>query len=169
MPKPKQIVIALLLLIVVSIPSILFVYFQARTVYVRHEMEEKLERAQLETIRLPRHELRWFKKNKEIIVNDRLFDVKSIETIDDSVVVTGLFDDKETFVKKQLEQLQEEQNPENDGQSITVKYVSILLYNEHRGTFSLKDLALSLNDYGLHQGRQAIAPHLAKPYPPPRA
>ena len=71
MRRPKQIITALSLLIIMGIPGILFVYYQARQAYIRHEMEEKLEYQHLETLRLPASKVVWYEEGKEIIVETK--------------------------------------------------------------------------------------------------
>jgi hypothetical protein len=72
-------------------------------------MIEKLETSNLQKISIPRNSVTWFKKNKEIVLGNRLFDVKSSEVNRDSIIFTGLFDDQETRIKNSVAQLTDQQ------------------------------------------------------------
>ena len=106
MSRYKQIVVALVLLLITSIPCLLFVYYQSAQWYTQQQMEEKLEKAHLQTLSIPVSEVKWFRENKEIIVGQKLFDVKSVIYRDGIASFTGLYDDQETNIKTQLENLE---------------------------------------------------------------
>lgn len=52
---------------------------------------------------LPIESLVWYEKDRELILDGRMFDVKAIEWKDDVVRVTGFFDDLETNLNRSLE------------------------------------------------------------------
>lgn len=80
---------------------------------IRYEMKEKLEKELLHTITVPREEVSWVKYNKEIIVGDKLFDVKSSSEKDGLCFFIGLFDAEETALNDLLEKDNDDKN-END-------------------------------------------------------
>jgi hypothetical protein len=53
-------------------------------------------------IRLPANGLHWYEKDHELLIDGRMFDVKSIRPVDSGYEVTGLFDDEETELFDQL-------------------------------------------------------------------
>jgi hypothetical protein len=169
MNRPKQIIIAIFLLIVVGIPGILFVYYQAEQAWIRHEMEEKLEHQHLQTIRIPARDVVWYEEDKEIIVDGKLFDVKTQTPDQDMIVFTGLFDDKETLVKNQMEKLQQEQNSDKENETIVVKYVSIELFNEIKSSYSLPDFEPAPKNYISYNDNRPLTGDLTPPAPPPKA
>jgi hypothetical protein len=71
---------------------------------------ERLEEEALETIIIPVGKLVWEKKNKEINLHGELFDVKSIRTEKGNCIITGLYDRKETAIKKILGESGRSQN-----------------------------------------------------------
>jgi hypothetical protein len=73
-------------------------------------MHEKLEKENFQTISIPESEFKWFKKNREIIVDRKMFDVKLIEKKDGVYYVTGIFDEMETALNNQLEKTSENKN-----------------------------------------------------------
>jgi hypothetical protein len=84
------------------LPVCWFAALQIQQHVVQQEMLERLERAELETLSIPVASLIWYKKNKEILVNNQLFDVKSIRVVDGIAEIRGLFDIKENAIKKAL-------------------------------------------------------------------
>ena len=76
-------------------------------------MKEKLEKEFLHTITVPKEEVVWSKYNKEIIVGDKLFDVKSFSEKGGLYFFIGLFDAEETALNDLLEKDTDDKN-END-------------------------------------------------------
>jgi hypothetical protein len=64
--------------------------------------------------------LKWFKENKEIIVDGKLFDIKSVVFQDGIASFTGLYDDQEMYIKLQLENLdlEDDENAKNESANI---------------------------------------------------
>ncbi len=74
-------------------------------------MKEQLEGNMVHSITLSNNEITWARKGKEIIVGDKLFDVKSISYKENgTVVITGLFDKEETALLQDLQKHQQENN-----------------------------------------------------------
>lgn len=67
-----------------------------------HEMMEKLETTSLHTITVRLADINWTKKNKEVIINGELFDVKYSQIIGDKVKLTGLFDKEENKLEREF-------------------------------------------------------------------
>jgi hypothetical protein len=114
MPGRKHIA-AILLCIAAVVPMLLSSFFLGGRIVVRHMMLEKLQHEELQTIRLHHTDLRWYKKDHEIVVDGRMFDVKKLEIAGDTCIVSGLFDDNETELFDQLvkteDSRQESSNP----------------------------------------------------------
>lgn len=94
-------------------------------------MEERLEQAHLETLTLHPHQLVWHKKGKEILIQNRLFDIKSMEVAGDRVTVTGIYDDAETAIKEKIASLESRQQRDNErSRSLLFRLHSLLHYYE---------------------------------------
>ncbi len=70
---------------------------------IRHEMKEKLEQQLLQTVTLSENEVQWVKPGKEILVEGKMFDVKSFSSEKGQYRFTGLFDHEETALVNHLE------------------------------------------------------------------
>ena len=87
---------------VLVLPPLLMMILQLRQLHLRHEAMESMEEKELQTITLKTHDFIWVKKEKEILTGDRLFDVKTYTENDGLFRLTGLYDEKETAIKKIL-------------------------------------------------------------------
>ncbi len=167
MSRYKQIIVTVVLLVITSIPCLLFVYYQSAQWYIRHEMEEKLENEQLQTIAIPVSDVKWYKENKEIIVGGKLFDVKSVEYRDGIARFTGLYDDQETNIKTQLENLNDEDD-ENSKNKSAINLISFLLFKEEDLNSSWLQNHLSVQ-YHEYSKNHFLSQDISTPAPPPKA
>jgi hypothetical protein len=79
-------------------------------ILIRIAMMEKMEKNELQTISIPTDQIKWFKKNHELMIDGKMFDVKSISIEGDTSMITGLFDDDDTELQEALAGLQEQKN-----------------------------------------------------------
>ena len=96
-------------------PVIFSICFVVHLKITQHEAKEKLEQSMLQTVHLKKEKFSWYKKGKEIRIGKHLFDVKSIKEKNGLFIVTGLYDEQEDMLHKQLEQ--SENNKENSSQN----------------------------------------------------
>ena len=110
MNVPLKKISAFFLLLTGAMPLFFTLFFLVKQQVIRYEMKEKLEKEFLHTITVPREEVTWLKYNKEIIVGDKMFDVKSFSEKDGSYFFIGLFDAEETALNDLLEKGTEGKN-----------------------------------------------------------
>jgi hypothetical protein len=110
----KKVIPLILLTILASAPLLVPAYFMASRQLIRSQMLEKLENQNLVSVEVPATEFQWYEEGREIIINGRMFDVKSIRLSDGVYFIRGLFDEKETELKQALQDQQHEQ----DGKSL---------------------------------------------------
>lgn len=126
----KPILPALILLITIGSPSIIFTVLQVQRLVVKHEMAERLEAQNLQTIKLPSDKVRWYEENKEIIIDGKLFDVKSFtQQPDDMFLFTGLFDEEETDIKNEVEKLLQK-NDNTSGKNSVARFFFLSFIRE---------------------------------------
>jgi hypothetical protein len=86
--------IAIFFLLLVLFPLTGFVFFHYQQKQIRISVKKTFKTKELSTVHV--RQLRWYKKNKEIIVNGTLFDVSSIrKEADGTYTVKGLYDYQE--------------------------------------------------------------------------
>jgi hypothetical protein len=90
------------LLTLVMLPVFIAAFFLVQLTMIRHEMKEQLELQSLQTIRIAEKNISWVEKGKELVINGKLFDVKSLKKTGDYLEVTGLFDELELKLQHQL-------------------------------------------------------------------
>ena len=86
-------------------------------------MKEKLEEQLLHTITLEVKDIHWAKAEKEIWVNNRLFDIKSSRYHNGIYTFIGLYDNDETLLITQLQKNQEQEN--NTGNKILLQSLQL--------------------------------------------
>lgn len=59
-------------------------------------MLERVEKEQLTTIKIPEKEIEWYNPGHEIIIEGKMFDIKSIHLENGIYTISGLFDEDET-------------------------------------------------------------------------
>lgn len=163
----KHHIIASLLLILISSPILLFVYFSTEQQFIRIQMKEALEHRQLQTITIVTNTVKWFKKDKEIIIGGRLFDIKSHEEKDGISIFTGLFDEKETAIKKKMEKLRHEQN---DSTNTIVSQILSSVWCQPEDISSINDIRkpVHINAYVSYFKSDLLNSFLSAPSPPPK-
>lgn len=157
------------LLIIISLPGLLVLHYQLRQLQIRHQMLESLEKQYVQTIRLPEKEIQWYKKNKELIIDGKLFDIKTISAENGMVTCTGLFDEKETLLKEKIHQLQRRQQKNKDGENLVIKFISFTLFYQGKIQPELQYNLTHIIPYGLYQNAPLLSKGLPTPAPPPKA
>lgn len=89
--------IALLFIILSSLPWAFVLFFYVNEMRIKHEMKEKIEAAmEMRQLTLHKNQFQWIKKNNEIIVSGKMFDVKNWQQQGNKFHFTGLYDEDET-------------------------------------------------------------------------
>ncbi len=123
------------MLLFVAAPFFLFVVFGVKQKIIQHQMLEQLESASLQTITINKVDITWVKKNKEIIVNGKLFDVKSYTVAGDKIILTGLYDDDEDKLKKEFANLMhQKKNEPAPLEQLVLKFILIAVINQNQQT-----------------------------------
>lgn len=112
---------SIILLAIVSLPYLLLLTFFIQQKSIQFSREEALKNGPVITISIDPSEVRWFKKNKELIINNRLFDVKDITTQNAKLIVRGYFDGDETALLAKLRQVSK-----NRDQLSSITFLSFL-------------------------------------------
>jgi hypothetical protein len=124
MTGAKKHITALAMLLLVSAPMLVPVGYLLQKHYVRHKMEERLEKAALQTLFVA-GEPHWAKPGKEIWLNNQLFDVKEIRPAQNGYIVKGLFDTQETAIAKKAAGQSERQT---NGTLMALRWLLTALY-----------------------------------------
>jgi hypothetical protein len=168
----KRSVMAMAMLIVISMPLAIFIFWKMQQLAVKHEMREKLGRAQLQTIEIAASDVHWYEENREILIDGKLFDVASQTPIPgtDRIRFVGLFDEEETDLEYKTGRLvREKEKNEEETQKLLVQ--AIWLFNSPLQNTDLPDAMfadVSKKYTSLIADRVPLV-DLAIPAPPPKA
>ncbi len=99
--KQKKI-LALSMLLLIAAPILIFTGFWVKQKSIQYQMNERLEKAALHTITANIADVKWIKKNKEVEIHGRMFDIKHFEINGSQITLTGLYDEEEHELKKGL-------------------------------------------------------------------
>jgi hypothetical protein len=94
--SPVRKIALILLCIIAAIPLFISPVFLAGRVVIRKTMLSRLKESGLQTLSIPKQQLKWYSEGHELLVDGRMFDVKSFKFNGDNYEVIGLFDDDET-------------------------------------------------------------------------
>lgn len=104
-------------------------FFLIQLKLIQHKAKEKLEKNMLHTIVLDKNEFNWYKKNKEISIDGKLFDVKSFSQTNGKYIFKGIYDHEETALNKKLH------NSTNERKNQFLTGVFQLLFSSHSSSF----------------------------------
>lgn len=158
---------ACFLLMAAMLPPVNSAWLVLAGVINKIQMEEQLENSCLQTIETDIHKITWVEQDKELLIDGKLFDVKSSRQSGEKLLLTGIFDTVEDKIAEQLVSLE---NTGDEG-GIPTMLASSLCPAEMPGT--LFNIHLKL-EFQINQFRELIlAPHchpsLAINTPPPNA
>ena len=91
-------IIPLFFLLLILAPILFMGGLQAFQFYIKQRMELTLEKSALTTISFPVSEVQWYEEGREVMVQGRMFDIKSYTINAGIFTAHGVYDDDETEV-----------------------------------------------------------------------
>ena len=166
MQKGKYILF-IVLAVIILIPVVAPFLAELEIYTLKNTVAERLEKQHLQTLLITAAEIHWVKTGKEIVIGNRLFDVKEYHANGTSIIVTGVFDDEETAVQKQVEDIWRKQK---DKQGIFLLKVFQVLANNYfqQHTDHIKVLSPVNTEYNYEVFYAEKKIIINIPYPPPR-
>lgn len=106
-------------------PLLFFVFTEIKQQAIQHNMKQLLETKMLQVVVVAENNIHWVKKGKEILINGRMFDVKSIyKGSHGKIVFSGLYDDDETLLVNEVQKKQQHAN--NTGSKLLSQLFQLL-------------------------------------------
>jgi len=87
------------------LPSLYSNFLQFDRCIARVIAHEKLETDNLETIRIAAADLHWYEEGRELFYHDQLFDVESFYIQNDTLIIRGITDKRETEIDQAVNKL----------------------------------------------------------------
>jgi hypothetical protein len=110
MYRCKNITTAFVLLLILAIPIFFSVLVLLKQQMAQSHRNEKFSKEIIQTITVAAASIYWVKPEKEILVDGKLFDVKSYVKKGASILLTGFFDHKEDKLVQQIVKLALQEN-----------------------------------------------------------
>jgi len=139
MRVPGKNIAALGLLLLLAIPLIFSITVVIKQKVLQYQRRARFETEILQTIKISPEKFHWIKPEKEILVDGKMFDVKSYHKEGDKISVTGFFDHKEEKMVNHMNTLLHQKDKPTDpyGHAM-VKFLMAPLFHEPAG-FSICD------------------------------
>lgn len=128
------------LLLVLTMPLFFSVVVLLKQKIIHHLREQRFETELLKTVIVSPGEFHWVKKGKEVIIGDKLFDVKSYKTDGNKIVLKGFFDVKESNLVQHIKDLAEQDDESNS--PFNIRVLKLLLSSTYT-----KDIELTYFGY----------------------
>lgn len=160
-------IFSFILLLVTVLPLLHIPAIHLKQKKISRVMEDKLISGVLHTITLDKKEVHWIKPGKEIMFNGRMFDVKSVSIQNNTITLSGLFDDDETVLMEQVRK-DHENNSASHKQLAQLFQLLQALYDNSSAEEMLFSTVV-LKDYGSTRVSSLLSPFISGFTPPPQA
>lgn len=148
-----------------ALPTLVSMVTSTYIQWIKHEMKEKMEYENLQTITLNNNEVSWYEKGYEIIINGELFDVKNYSTEGNQTTFQGIFDKEESNMSALAEMVISKKS-ENKHLEQIGGFFQLLLYVYEKENYALKSVSDRTVFFNFHVFLQ-LSPILTIPSPPP--
>lgn len=135
MYRCKNIITALVLLLILAIPIFFSVLVLVKQQIAQSQRNEKFSKEILQTITVSSAVIYWVKPEKEILFNGKLFDVKSYTKNGNSISLTGFFDHKEDKLVQQIVKLALQKN--QSGSPLSEPAIKFLFFPDFTGEHAI--------------------------------
>ena len=130
---------AFAMLLLVALPLFLSVGIFIKQQLVQQQRTQRFKTELLETFTIKAEKVDWVEVGKEIRVDGKLFDVKSLKTTGSNIVFTGFFDSKEEKLVKHINEIEQQKNKSGSPlNQLAVKFLFLPNYKES-STFSIQN------------------------------
>ncbi len=125
-----------LLLLLAALPLVYILVTRIQQQTIRNRMKERLEAQVLHKVSIPADKIHWIKQGKEIMLNGRMFDIRSVKFQSGEYVISGLYDEEETVLLAQL-QKDQQNNTDHSKQLIQIFQLLQTIYHDPQEEFVL--------------------------------
>ncbi len=123
--------IAFTFLLIVAVPLFLSLKFIVEEHLIQQQVEEKMNALTLQSITITKADIIWIRAEKEVLVDDKIFDVNDYKIEDGLVTLTGYFDTEETALVNEFKDYTEKDNDDNPLTKSAFKFLFSTAYNSH--------------------------------------
>ncbi len=165
-PGQKRIT-AIGFMLLLAIPICLSVVFIVKQKVLQSTIQARFGKELIQTITVSKKNITWVKKEKEIIVEGKYFDVMYYNTSGDDVVLTGFYDNKEDKLVKEIKKLIRQKKANNSSANqLVINFLSpIICFSYTEITYNSTWRFIS-NQYHLFDEHLTAAPIAVLLHPP---
>jgi hypothetical protein len=98
------------LVLLIALPLVFTVVILVKQKIIQFQRNVRFDKEILQTVVVPTENIYWVKPGKEILLDGKLFDVKSFKTAGNRISLTGFFDHKEDKLVKRIVELARHKN-----------------------------------------------------------
>lgn len=164
--NPKKIT-AWGLLLLVAIPIFFSVSILVKQKILHYQRDKKFDKEILHTVVVSAENIYWVKPGKEILLDGKLFDVKSFTTKANKIFLLGFFDHKEDKLVQQIVQLEKQKSKsDNPWSASAIKFLFFPVYiTQHEISFEASWKLLFQQYYSFNE-MIAVSPGYPFIHPP---
>jgi hypothetical protein len=118
-------------LLLVAMPVVCAVGLLVKQKILHYQREKKFEKETLQTVVVPAAGIYWVKPGKEILVEGKLFDVKSYAEQNGKISLLGFFDHKEDKVVQEIVMREKQKQQNESTQHNPAKFFFFPVYIAH--------------------------------------
>ena len=111
----RKTILLLFLAGIVCSPMLIPAILEIQTVMLKAEARERIETDFLQTVYMGEADIKWSDPGSEMIINGEMFDLLEISQTVDGILVTGVFDTKETVIQNELNRMGPGENGQQKG------------------------------------------------------
>ena len=158
------------LLLLTSLPVSFAVCFLASRAYISNKMKQELKCRQLETVMLSKQDIHWVEEGRELLINQRMFDVESLVVRPDGKIeVKGLYDEAEDILNSQLEQMMQNQESQRSTTDLAFLYCEFIYEHLLAPPFFIPRAPIAGITHAAFRNDFFPSVYLALHLPPPKA
>lgn len=130
---------AFVMLLLVALPVFLSVGFYIKQKLVQQQRTQRFKTELLKTVTVKADKINWIEVGREILVEGKLFDVKSFKISGNNILLTGFFDDKEEKLVKHIGDIEQQKSKSGSPlNQLAVKFLFLPNYKE-TATFPIQN------------------------------
>lgn len=148
-----------------AVPTLVSMVSSCYIQWIKHEMKEKMEYENLQTITLNNNEVSWYEKGNEIIIHGELFDVKNYSTKGNQTTFQGIFDKEESNLSALAEKVVSKRS-ENKHLAQIGGFFQLLQYVHEKEDHTIEAISVKTTFFNFHDCIQ-LSPIRTIPTPPP--
>ena len=162
-------IIASFFMAVACMPLTMSVYLLAQQQVIHANVSGHFKEQPLQTISIQTTKVVWVREGKEILLNDKLFDVKFFSETGDYLKVTGLFDAKEDELNNQIQKSEQDKSPANQtSNNLLFSFLFQPLFSNLNSIHLSNSWFLTLNNYNFSPAENLYSIYRNVSSPPPK-